>query len=266
MEKITENKNNSSMLVFAHRGASKEFPENTLLAFNKAVELNVDYIEVDIRFTKDERFALIHDESIERTTDRKGMVRNYLMHELKRLDAAYYFTTDGGRTYPFRGKGIGLMSLEELFETFPDKKIDIDLKDSNPDQIERLVEIIDKYNAYERIIVASKYLANLKVLRKLCPEIATGFSMFETLYLYSIYKSGFLFLNIFFKGAVLQIPEKYGNFRIVTKSFVKALHGKGIDLHIWTVNNEKDMIRLIDMGVDGIMTDDPALLVKVLGR
>jgi glycerophosphoryl diester phosphodiesterase len=266
MGNIMEEKDKSATLVFAHRGASKEFPENTLQAFKRAAELGVDFIETDIRFTGDERFALIHDESIERTTNVRGNIADYSMDELKKLDAGYYFTNDGGKTYPYRDKDVRLMSLDELFEAFPDQKFDIDIKDKNPYQIKRLVEVIDKHNAYDRIIVASKYFANLKAFRKLCPQVTTAFSIYETLYLYSLYKFGLLFLNIHFKGSVLQLPEMYGNFRLVTKSFLEALHEKGIGLHVWTVNSEEDMRRLIDTGVDGIMTDDPALLVKVLGR
>ncbi len=266
MGNIIEEKDNSAIRVFAHRGASKEFPENTLQAFRRAAGLNVDFIEVDIRFTRDERFALIHDGSIGRTTNGSGKVSDYSMHELKEFDAAYYFTKDGGLTYPSRGKGISMMSLDELFETFPHQKIDIDIKDKNPDQIKKLVEVIEKYNASDRIIAASKYLANLKALRKLRPQITTAFSISETFFLYSLHKFGFLFLDIPFKGSVLQIPETYGSFRLVTESFLKELHGRGIELHVWTINIGKDMKRLIEIGVDGIMTDDPALLLKALGR
>jgi glycerophosphoryl diester phosphodiesterase len=263
---VMEDKNKSATLVFSHRGASKEFPENTLPAFKRAAELGVDYIETDIRFTRDQQFALIHDESIGRTTNAGGNIADYSMDELKEFDAGYHFTNDGGKTYPCRGKDIRMMSLDELFETFPDQKIDIDIKDKNPYMIKHLVEVIKKYDVYDRAIVASKYFANLKVFRKLCPQVKTAFSIYETLYLYSLYKSGFLFLDISFKGSVLQIPEMYGHFRLVTESFLEALHRKGIGLHVWTVNSEQDMIRLIDLGVDGIMTDNPALLVKVLGR
>jgi glycerophosphoryl diester phosphodiesterase len=254
-----------NILVFAHRGASKEFPENTLPAFKKAAELGVDYLEIDIRFTKDERFAVIHNDLIGTTTNGSGMVADYTLDELKKFDAGYYFTDNPG-IYPFRGNGIRLMSLDEVLDAFPNQKIDIDIKDKNPYQIKRLVGVIDKYNAYDRIIAASKHFTNLKALRKICPKITTAFSIYETIYLYSLYKFGFLFFNIPFKGSVLQIPEMYSQFRLVTESFIKALHEKGIELHVWTVNREEDMRRLIDLGVDGIMSDDPALLMKVLGR
>jgi glycerophosphoryl diester phosphodiesterase len=256
----------SNTIVFAHRGASKELPENTLPAFRRAVELGADYIETDIRFTKDERFAVIHDESISRSTNGSGKVADYAMDELKEFDAGYYFTNDSGKTYPYRGKGIRLLSLDDLFEAFPKQKFDIDIKDKNTYQIKRLAGIIDKFNAYDRVIVASKYYNNLKAMRKICPQVTTAFSIYETLGLYALYKSGFLFLDIPFKGSILQIPEMYGQFKLVTRSFIKALHEKGIELHVWTVNNEDDMRRLIEIGVDGIMSDDPALLCKVLGR
>ncbi|MBN2402895.1 MAG: glycerophosphodiester phosphodiesterase [Spirochaetes bacterium] len=252
--------------VFAHRGASKEFPENTLPAFERAVELGVDYIELDVRFTRDKRFALIHDETIDRVTEGSGRVSDYSMDELKKFDAGYSFTSDRGTTYPFRGKGIMLMSLDELLEAFPEQKIDIDIKDKNPGQIKHLVEIIDKYNAYDRVVAASKHYVNLKALRKMCPQIPTGFSLFEMMWIFFLYKCGLLFLDMTFKGNMLQLPEYYAQFKLITGSFIKELHKKGIDLHVWTVNREQDMRRLIDIGVGGIMSDDPALLCKVLGR
>ncbi len=203
---MKEKDEKSNILVFAHRGASKEFPENTMPSFKRAAELGVDFIETDIHFTKDERFAVIHDDSIDRTTDGSGKVAGYTMHELKKFDAGYYFTKDNGKTYPYRGKGITLMSLEEMLDAFPGQRFNIDLKDKNPYQIRHFAEVIDKFNAYNRIIAVSEHYVNLNALRKMKPQIATSFSMREKLWLYFLYKSGFIFLNISFKSIFLQVP------------------------------------------------------------
>jgi glycerophosphoryl diester phosphodiesterase len=260
------NENINRVKVFAHRGASKEFPENTLPAFKRAVELGVDYIETDVRFTKDKKFALIHDESVDRITNGSGLVSAYTMDELKRFDAAYQFTNDEGKTYPFRNRGLELMSLNELFTEFPNHKFDIDIKDKNPHQIKRLVEVIEEYNAYDRVIACSKHYVNLKAMRRMCPKIITAFSLWEMMWIFFLYKSGFLFLDLPLKGSVLQLPEAYGQFKLISDKFVKELHLKDIEFHVWVVNQEEAMKRFINIGVDGIMTDDPALLMKVLRR
>ncbi|MFH0976699.1 MAG: glycerophosphodiester phosphodiesterase [Spirochaetota bacterium] len=261
-----DNENTSNVMVFAHRGASKNFPENTMPAFKRAAELGVDYIETDVRFTKDEKFALIHDESIDRITNGTGLVSSYTMDELKRFDAAYHFINDNGKTFPYRSQGIEMMSIDELLTAFPDLKFDIDIKDKNPSQIKRFVEIIDKYNAYDRVIACSKHYVNLNAIRRMCPQIITAFSLWEMMWIFFLYKCGFLFLDLPLKGNALQLPEAYGQFKIVSGKFIDELHKKGIEFHVWVVNEEDAMRRFINMGVDGIMTDDPALLMKVLGR
>jgi glycerophosphoryl diester phosphodiesterase len=260
------NDKNTNVLAFAHRGASKEFPENTMPAFASAVQLGADFIETDIHITRDNKFAVIHDDSVERITNGTGKVTDYTMNELKRLDAGYNFTADGGKSYPFRGKGITLSSLDELLEAFPSCKFNLDIKEKNPEQIKYFADIIEKYKAHDRIITASKYLSNLKAVRKIKPAIATSFSVLETLGILFLYKSGLIFLKSNFKGISLQIPEKYGNFNVVNKSFIKQVHEKDLQVHVWTVDDEDDMRRLIEFGVDGIMSNDPALLLKVLGR
>lgn len=261
---MEDNNTRTRPLAFAHRGASKKFPENTMPAFRKAAELGVDYIETDVHLTKDKRFVIIHDDTIDRTTNGSGRVVDYNMDELSRLDAGYNFTEDNGETYPYRGKGIGLFSLEEMLEAFPEQKFNIDLKDKSVQQVSYFINIINKFNAHNRIIVASWYYSILNKVRKFNPEIATSFSAYEIMWIYFLFRSGLLFLNINFKGTALQIPQKRGQLNIVTKSFVKELHEKGVDVHVWTVNDEADMRRLIESGVDGIMSDDPELLLKVI--
>jgi glycerophosphoryl diester phosphodiesterase len=233
-------------------------------AFEKSAELGVDYIETDVHFTKDKKFVVIHDDTIQRVTNGAGKVSGYTMDELRQFDAGHNFTEDDGKTYPYRGKGIGLLSLEEILDAFPAQKFNIDLKDKNPLQIKHFIDIIDKLNAYNRVIVASWHFINLNTLRKLRPEIATSFSVGEMIWIFFLHRSGLLFLKINFKGKALQIPERRGQVNILTKSYLKELHEKGVEVHVWTVNNEEDMRRLIEIGVDGIMSDDPALLLKVI--
>jgi glycerophosphoryl diester phosphodiesterase len=252
--------------ILAHRGLSNEYPENTLLSFRQAVDLGVDVIETDVHFTRDKEFVVVHDDQLERISDGEGAVSEHTLAELKKLDAAHGFTVDEGRTYPYRGRGLTFLSLQELLEEFPDQRFNIDLKNKNSQQISYYGEIIKKHAAQSRILTASEHLVNLREIRRLFPEMATSFSMGEVVWFYFLFKTGFLFLKKSFKGDALQIPEFIGPSRMVNSAFVRQAHAKGIRVHVWTINEEHDMKRLLDAGVDGIFTDDAALLMRVLSE
>ncbi|MBN2040831.1 MAG: glycerophosphodiester phosphodiesterase [Spirochaetes bacterium] len=256
----------NNIAVFAHRGASGDYPENTMPAFRKAAEMNVDYIETDIHFTKDNKFVVIHDDTIDRITEGSGYVSDYTLEDLKKFDAAYNFTVDEGHSFPFRGREIKLLSLEEMLQSFPQQKFNIDLKDRNVNQVKYFTGILNRCRAFDRVIVASGYYSNLRAVRKLCPGISTSFSVKEILILLILHFSGFLFLKTNFKGNAVQVPERWKIFRIVTPKFIERLHKKNLKIHVWTVNDKDDIRRLIDLKVDGIMSDNPALLMEVLGK
>ncbi len=248
--------------VFAHRGASCEFPENTLPAFRKAVEIKADVIETDTHFTKDGKFVMFHDDILERLTDGKGRITDFTLDELKQFDAGYSFTPDG-TTFPFRGKGLTMLSLDELLEEFPDQRFNIDLKDKNPRQVVAYCETIRRHNAGRRVLTASNYRTNIRRVRTSIPEMATSSGLWEVIGLFALFKTGFLFMKKHFATDALQIPEFIGTSRIATANFIRQIHENGLRVHIWTVNKEEDMRRLIEDGVDGIVTDNPALLQRV---
>lgn len=252
--------------VIAHRGASGGYPENTKLAFTKAVEIGSDIIETDMHFTKDNNFVIAHDEVLERISNGTGRIVDHTVAELKRFDVAYNFTTDGGSTYPYRGRGHTFMTLEEMLEEFPAQRFNIDLKAKNPAQVSYYAEIIRKTDAFDRVLTASEYGPNVKEARKQLPGIATSISLWEGLWLYFLFKSGLLFVKNKFPYDALQIPEYLGTSHVVTETFVNAMHEKGLRVHVWTVNEEKDMRRLFDVGVDAIVSDEPLLLKKIVAE
>ncbi len=257
---------NLRAMILAHRGMSGEFPENTLLSFKKAYELGVDVLETDVRFTKDKKFAVIHDSTVDRTTNGSGKVIDRTLDELKNLDAGHNFTSDNGKTYQFRGKGVNLISLEELFEKFPGARFNIDLKDKIPEQIEYYAKIIKKYNAQSRVLTASIHGVNLRSVRKCVPEMATSFSMCEILSFLALAKTGLLRQSSNFNGDALQVPAFLCCACLVEKSFIKQAHKKGHKVQVWTIDKESDMRRLIDIGVDGIFTNFPDRLRAVLNE
>lgn len=252
--------------LLAHRGIPLEYPENTLISFKKAVELGVDVIETDTHFTKDKKFVILHDNDLSRVSNGAGKPSDYTLDELKQFDCGYNFTNDGGKTFPYRGKAITFTSVDEILTEFPDQKFNIDLKDNNPSQIKNWIELIKKHNAQDKVLTASQYTTNLKLVRKELPTMATCFSAKEVFSFYIKNKFNRLKDKIKFAGDALQIPVSMGPLHIVTEKSIKNAHKKGLLMHIWTINDEKEMIELFEMGVDAIFTDDPKLLKEVIKK
>jgi glycerophosphoryl diester phosphodiesterase len=252
--------------LLAHRGIPLEYPENTLISFKKAVEFGVDVLETDTHLSKDKRFVILHDDDISRVSDGTGKPSDYSLEELKKFDAGYNFTNDNGETFPFRGKGITFTSVDEILSEFPHQKFNIDLKDNNPNQVQYWVELIKEYDAEHRVLTASQYTSNLKVVRKHFPNMATCFSAKEVFGFYLRNKFGRISEKTRFSGDALQIPVSMGPLHIVTERSIENAHKKGLYMHIWTINEEETMKKLFGMGVDGIFTDDPKLLKKVIKK
>jgi glycerophosphoryl diester phosphodiesterase len=249
--------------ILAHRGDSEFFPENTLPAFMSAKELKVDVIETDVHITADNEVVIWHDDTLDRETNGTGPVEQYTLKELLKFDAGFNFTRDGGKTYPFRGTGITLLPLDEALTALPRMRFNIDLKSNDLRLPEKFAEIIHRHNAEERIIGASFHTAMLRRLRILLPETATSFAIEEVKPLLIRYKLGLPPRRKQLVGQVLQVPERYEKTAIVSRRFIRKMHAAGLYIHVWTINNPDDMRRLINMGVDGIFTDNPRLLAKV---
>ena len=249
--------------VFAHRGASGGYPENTLLSFGEAVKIGVDVIETDVHFTKDNRFVVAHDGELGRICDGSGLVADYTLAELKKFDAGYGFSADEGRSFPYRGMGLSLISLEELLEEFPGQRFNIDLKAKNPAQVPYYCTLIEKCAAVQRVLTASEHAENTRPVRGRFPGMATSFSLSEALIYYFLFRSGLLYFKKRFPADVLQIPEFFGSSRVVSDTFVEQAHKKGLRVHVWTINDEEGMRRLYDAGVDAVMSDHPSLLKRV---
>jgi len=250
-------------MVMAHRGVPHDYPENTMPSFEKAVELDVDVIETDVHLTSDNRVVVIHDEYLERVSNGKGKVAEYTLAELQEFDAGYHFTMDNGETYPFRGKGLSFLSLDQLLGAFPEQRFNIDLKNNSTGLVDGYLEIIQKHNADARVCTASRYGSNLKRVRKKRPGMATSFSLWEIVGYYFLFRSGLLLLKKKFQGDVLQVPEYIGTSHIANGGLVRSAHDRGLVVHVWTVNDEKHIKRLLDIDVDGIFTDDPLTLQRI---
>ncbi|MFX0066811.1 MAG: glycerophosphodiester phosphodiesterase [Candidatus Hermodarchaeota archaeon] len=250
-------------LVCAHRGAKAKFPENSLPSFQEAARLNVDILETDVHLTKDNELVIFHDESLDRTTDKKGLIRDYTLEELRQIDVGYNFLLDG--QFPFRGKNLHILTLKNLFEAFPSFWINIDIKTNEFKAAEILVRLLREYNREKSVIIGSFHPPVLEYFRKMAPNVATAahpgevrrFIIHLRTHTLTLFKPRF---------AAFQVPIKHGETTIITRKFIQAAHKKGIVVMVWTINDEKTMNWLLDLEIDGIFTDDPQLMLHVLEK
>lgn len=251
--------------VIAHRGFSGKYPENTMASFEAAAELPIDALEMDVHATRDGRIVVIHDSTLDRTTDRSGNVFDQNWDTLRQADAGFMFDPDKNGSYPFRGKGIGIPLLEDVFMSFPDMKYIIEIKQVLPAVEEPVYRLIRKYKMEEKVIVASEHTEPLLRFRRLAPSIATNLSGSESLAFYNSFR---LRLHNFYRvpGDALQIPPTFRGDQVVTPAICRLAKQKGIVLQVWTVNDPDEMRQLMDYGVDGIITDFPDRLLQIVKR
>jgi glycerophosphoryl diester phosphodiesterase len=249
-------------LVFAHQGGENLRPSNTLEAFRHAVELGADVLDTDMHMTKDGVLILMHDQTVDRTTDGHGAIRDLTLAEIKQLDAAYNFTTDDGQTFPYRGQGFRVPTLEELFQAYPDKRFGIEIKQTKPVETAQLFcALIRQYHMELSVLASSFRQENMNEFRKQCPEVATSATEDEVrpFFFASLLGMARAFTPNFNS---LQVPEEAAGFQILTPQFVAAAHERGLPVQPWTINEEADLKRILALGVDGINTDNPDRLLK----
>ncbi len=249
-------------LVVAHQGVDGIYPGNTLYAFQKAAAMGVDVIETDLRQTQDGVLVISHDEAVQRISNGSGRIPDLTFAELKKLDAGYNWSSDGGKTFPFRGKGITYTSLEEVFQALPEMHFNIDMKQTNPPIEAAFCNLIRQYHMEQKVLAASFSHDNNVKFRKLCPEVTTSGDQTET--------TQFVFLNFAGLGrwyspefAAFQVPISQSNIPVVTQSFIDAAHERNVRVDVWTIDDPAEMRRLIQMGADSIITDRPDLLIEI---
>lgn len=252
-------------LVIAHQGGDGLWPGNTLYAFERAAAMGVDVLEMDMHRTADGALVVIHDRTVDRTTDGAGAIAAMSLAEIKQLDAGYDWSPDNGRTFPFRGQGIAIPTLNEIFERFPEYRMNIEIKPDDPAVAEALCALISDYAMTERALVASFHTAPLQAFRRACPTVATSAPEDEVRTFFVLQT---LFLDATFSppGYALQVPEYGGGLHILTSRFVAAAQSRNLEVHAWTINEVEAMQRMHDLGVDGIITDYPDRLLDLLGR
>ena len=243
------------ILNIAHRGGRVHRPEATLLAFEHALESGADVLEFDVHASSDGVLIVLHDDTVDRTTDGTGPVNAMTFDELRLLDAGYQFTPDAGQTYPYRGMGVQLPTPEEIFTAFPDQYYLMEIKQSEPSIVPTLLGAIDDHGIGERVVLASFDQGVIDEVRATDPDLLTAMTAPEMIEFVTMgadpnYAPPCLFVQPPWEG--------------VDQALVDNAKMHGLKVHPWTVNTEPLMLAMLDFGVDGIMSDDPLLLEQVL--
>jgi glycerophosphoryl diester phosphodiesterase len=247
--------------LFAHRGASALAPENTIESFRLARTAGAPYLELDVHLTADGHVVVIHDNSVSRTTGRRGRVERMSLAEIRRLDPGHEFTLDRGRSFPYRGKGLRIPTLEEVLQEFPEARITVEIKKTKRGIGGAVLDVIRRCHATERVLVASHEHQHLQEFRSLDGDVPTSFSKSEVREFLARVRGGDT-NGYRAPGNALQVPEYFGLRRVTSVAFIEAAHRLGVEVHVWTVNEPVHMKRLLRWGVDGIMTDDPARAIS----
>jgi glycerophosphoryl diester phosphodiesterase len=247
-------------IAIAHRGGAGEAPQNTMEAFGVAVALGYRYLETDAHVTRDGVVVAFHDPRLDDITDRTGAIADLTIAEVEAADAGHVFSSDGGRSFPFRGRGVRIPRLEELLLYWPEARFIIDPKADAC--VEPLAALIDRVAAWDRVCVGSFSDRRLRRIRALSHGRACTSMGPRAI---ALARVASLFGRMPRRGAdCVQVPVRVGPVPIATGGFVRAAHRAGLPVHVWTVDDEPTMHRLLELGVDGIMTDRPRVLRDVL--
>jgi len=247
-------------LLIAHRGGAGLAPENTLAAFlNGARTWSADMIELDVQATSDGHCVVIHDDTVDRTTNGSGPVAAMTLGKLQQLDAGYRFTRDDGASFPFRDRGVRVPTLHEVLAALPDMRFTVEVKAGAAQAA--LFDTIRYFDARDRVVVAGMYERDRTQFCEYRGAVsASGEELKAFLYRHALRLGRFRPP----RADVVQTCESYRGRTIVTKRFVHTLRRCGIPVHVWTVNDPADMHRLLDWGVEGIITDRPDVLGRLL--
>ena len=258
------------VLNIAHGGGLAIRPAHTLLAYDQALEDGADVLELDVHETMDGVIVVMHDSTVDRTTNCTGAIKEMTFAAIRECDAGYNFDPDGDESYPYRGMGLVVPSMREVFERYPDTPFNVEIKQSEPSIVDHFVEVIREFEVEDKMIGAAFNSSVLQDLRAAAPEIATSLGEQETLVFWG---KSFDPIDPEYDppGEFLQVPTEYElggiDREVLHDGFVPRAHELGMYVHVWTINDEEEMRWLIeDRGVDGIMTDDPPLLTKVINE
>jgi glycerophosphoryl diester phosphodiesterase len=254
-------------LVIGHRGCAGEAPENTLPSFERALAQGADILESDVHVTRDGVPVLLHDDELSRTTDGDGRVGDLTFEEVRRLDAGHRSTADAGRTFPLRGRAVRVPGLEEAFAAFPAARFNLELKEGVPGLVERTVGLVREFGRADRTLLTAADDTTMDALRAELARrevpVAQGACVADVLEFIASARDGRPPRS---PAMAYQIPATFAGRPLVTRTFVAHAHAHGVYVHVFTINARDEMERLLDLGVDGIITDFPGRLAALLSE
>jgi len=244
-------------LVIGHRGAAGRVPENTLEGFRRGLDDGAVVVETDLHATRDGVPVLLHDPTLDRTTDGTGPVAELGFAELQRLDAGHRFA-DAAGDHPFRGRGLRVPSLEQALETFPGVRFNIEIKAADAGLVERVLDLLQARDRVETTLLAAEKDDIMATIRAEAGRrglaLATGASVGDVLRFVRAAQAG----EVPEPGPLaLQVPAAFGGNPLVTAPLCDHAHRHGVQVHVWTVNEPEEMRRLLALGVDGLISDFP---------
>jgi glycerophosphoryl diester phosphodiesterase len=269
--------------VFAHRGGGALAPENTIAAFDLGLALGAEGLELDVHLARDGVVVVHHDKRLDRTTNLAGPLADRTAGELARADAGYNFRrfrkdppgADAGRVlldpasqptgeFPFRGQQIGIPTLASVLARYRDVPIVVELKVNDVALARAVVEVVKSARALDRVCLGSYGLRVLREARRLEPRLATSAAREEVRWAFYRSRCRWPVTRVGYDG--YQVPEWSGGTEVVTRRFVDDAHAAGLAVQVWTVDAEEDADRLLDKGVDALITDRPDVIVPILRR
>ncbi len=252
-------------IVIGHRGCAGEAPENTLVSFERALDQGAAILETDAHLTRDDVPVLMHDDDVGGSTEGAGRVSEVDLAELQQLDAGYRFSADGGRTHPYRDRGLRVPTLAQAFESFPEARFNIELKENLPGLVERTVAAVTHAGRADRTLLTAgddTLMAELRGHVERCgANTALGACRGDVVAFIASAQAG----SMPPPGVMaLQVPAEFGGDPLVTPAFVEHAHAHDVHVHVWTINEPAEMRRLLALGVDGLVTDFPGRLAGVV--
>jgi len=245
--------------LYAHRGASAELPENTMPAFERAVELGVDVLEMDVQLTRDDQLIVVHDEQCARITGAQTTWAELDLEDALALDAGWGFIAPDG-TRPFAGRGICVPLFADVLDAFPTMLVNVDLKGERT--IDAMLEVVRAKHAEDRVTLASFQTQTAVKVRRRGYGGATALSQGEVLALLSL--PALLWRQLPFTGTAAQVPLRAGAIHFDRATFIAKCHSLGLRIDFWTVDDPAEASRLLELGADGIMTNDPVAVRPVV--
>jgi glycerophosphoryl diester phosphodiesterase len=261
----------SRPLVYAHRGGAALRPENTIASFDHGLSLGADGLEFDVHLSRDGVVVVHHDATLERTTNGRGRLGALTADELAQVDAGYWFSPAAmaprkppadPQQFPFRGKGHGIPRLGKVLSRYPGIPLIIELKVNDPELARRTIDEVRQARAMDRVALGSFGWRVLRAARQYEPRIPTGASREEVRL--GLYRSWVRWPLRSTAYREFQVPERSGPTRIVSRRFINHAHRAGLPVKVWTVNDPHDMKRLLDWGVDALISDRPDLAVAAV--